>query len=117
MQTDLANKGCILNPLAEHELVLVFDKGVDEVSEQPALDAIVRQAGIVRRAVGHASPDKAMTIVAAAWFPLPGNWLPSWMRPPDVCTDGAPHTAGISRPIGLDVLEVVQALRTEPSCG
>src|SRR5262245_63965381 len=117
MQADLADKGRIFHPLAEHELVLVLDEGVDEISEQPSLDAVVRQLGIVRRAVGHAPPDKTMTVVAAAGFALSGNRLSAWMYSPSVCTDRAPHAAGITRPIAVDVLEVVQALRIETSNG
>ena len=108
-RTDPANSA-VVDPLAKHELILVFDVGVDEIAQQSAFDAVVGLSRIVDRSVGHAATDKAMSIVASARLSLSGDGLASRIDAAYVRTDRAAQAPGIARTIGVHVLEVVQLL-------
>ena len=47
IQPDGPGEFAVIDPLAEHELVLVLDMGVDEVAEEPAFDSVVRLRRVV----------------------------------------------------------------------
>src|SRR5207302_4404444 len=71
-QPDRANKFAVVYPVPQHEFILVLNAGVDEITEKPSFDAIVRLLRIVYWTVGHASTDQPMSVVAASGFVLAG---------------------------------------------
>ena len=75
VQPDCSGEFAVIHPLAQHELVLVLDARVDEITEQPALDAVIGLRRIVDRPVRHAATDQPVGIVAAAGLALTGNRL------------------------------------------
>ena len=89
VQADGAGEFAVVDPVAEHELVLVLDAGVDEVAEQAALDAVVGFGRIVGRPVGHAATDEAVGVVAAAGDALAGDRLAARVDAAHVGADGA----------------------------
>src|SRR5271154_1820572 len=103
--------------MSQHELVLVLDAGVDEIAEQPALDAVIGLGRIIDRPVRQAAPDQPVGIVAAARLPLAGNRLAPWIDAAHVRADGATQTPGIARTIRIDVLEIVELLGRKPALG
>ena len=50
IQPDGPGEFAVIDPLAQHELILVLDIGVDEVAEEPAFDPVVRLRRVVVRA-------------------------------------------------------------------
>src|SRR5260370_37027693 len=101
--------------MTQHELILVLDVRVDEVAEKPALDAIVWLRWIVGRSVRQATTDQPMSIIAATGLSLSRDRLTSWIDTPHVRPNGAAQTLGISRPVGVYVLEVVQPIESNPA--
>ncbi len=91
----------VVDPLSQHELVLVFDVRVDELKEHPALDAVVGLAWIIGRPVRQAATNQPVRIVAAAGHPLARDWLAPWIDAAYVCADGTADPLRISRTIGI----------------
>src|SRR5277367_3081601 len=100
----------VVDPLAQHELVLVLDVGIDEIAQQPALDAVVGFRRIVGGSVGHATADQPMRIVAAAVVPLTGDGLSPRVDATHVGADRTTQSPGVARSIGVHVIEVVHPL-------
>ena len=105
----------VVDPLSQHELILVFDVRVDEITENPALDAIVRLLWIVGWPVRQKATHQPVRIIAAAGHPLARDWLTSWIDTADVCADGTADPLRISRTIGIHILEIVQLFGRNPS--
>src|SRR5689334_19274343 len=98
----------VIDPLSQHELVLVFDVRIDEMKKHPAFDAIVGFSWIVGRAVRQAAADQPVGIVAAARQALARNWLASWIDAAYVRADGTADPLRISGPVSLYIPEIVQ---------
>ena len=111
VKPDSTGEFAVIDPLSQHELVLVFDIRVDEMKEHPALDAIVGFFWIIGRAVRQPATDQPMGIVAAAGQPLALDWLTSWIDSAYVCADGTVDPLRISRAIGIYIPEIVQLFR------
>ena len=67
----------VVDPLSLHELVLVLDVRVDEVKEDPALDAVVGFRWVIDRPVRQAATDQPVRVVAAARHALARDRLTS----------------------------------------
>src|ERR1700736_1259900 len=98
MKPDRSGKLAVVDPVSEHELVLVLDAGVDEIAKQSAFDAVVGLRRIIGRPVWQAAADQPVRIVAAAGLPLARDWLTSWINAAHVRADGTAQTPGITRP-------------------
>src|SRR5438105_10437199 len=107
MQPDLSSEFAVINPMTKHELVLVLDARVDEIAEQPALDAVVGLRRIIGRPIRQATSDQPVGIVATAGLPLARDWLTSWIDAACVRANRTAQAPGIARPIGIHVFEVV----------
>ena len=105
----------VIDPLSQHELILVFDVRADEITENPALDAIVWLLWIVGRPVRQKAAHQPVRIIAAAGHPLARDWLTSWIDAADVCADGTADPLRISRTIGIHILEIVHLFGRNPS--
>ena len=66
VKPDGAGEFAVIDPLSQHELVLVFDVRVDELKEHPALDAVVGFAWVIGRPVRQTATNQPVGIVAAA---------------------------------------------------
>src|SRR6266481_3770036 len=77
VQPDRPCEFAVVYPMSQHELILILDTGVDEISEEAALDAIVRLLWIVVRTVRHATTDQPVSVIAAAWLSLTRDRLAS----------------------------------------
>ena len=117
IQPDGAGEFAVIDPLAQHELILVLDMGVDEVAEEPPLDSVVRLRRVVGRAVRHAAANEPVVVVAAAGLSLAGDGLASRIDPADVRPDRTAQTLRITRPVRIHILEVVQLLRRDSTRG
>ena len=97
----------VIDPLAQHELILVLNVGVDEIPEQPALDAVISLGRIIDRAVRHAASDQAVGVIAAAGMTLACDRLASWIDAAHVGPDRTAQPLWIARSIRVHVFEVV----------
>ena len=104
----------VIDPLSQHELVLVFDVRADEMKKHPALDAIMGLRSIIGRSVRQTAANQPVGIVAAARQTLARNWLASWIDAAYVCADGTAGPLRISRTIGVYILEIVQLFGRYP---
>ena len=66
VKPDGSGEFAVVDPLSQHELVLVFDVRVDEMKEHPALDAIEGFASVINRPVRETAPNQPVGVVAAA---------------------------------------------------
>ena len=112
-----SRKFAVIDPVAQHELVLVLDARVDEIAEQPALDSIIWPGGIVGRSVWQTTADQAVSIVAPAGLTLAGNGLAARIDPAHMRAHGAAQAPGIARAIGIDILEVMSRSGGNPPAG
>ena len=106
----VSGKFAVIDPMSEHELVLVLDARVDEIAKQPALDAVVGLRRIVDRPVRQAATDQPMSIVAATGLTLARDRLASRIDAAHVRADRTAQTLGIARAVRVHVFEVVQLL-------
>ena len=51
VKPDASSELAVVDPPSQHELILIFDVRVDEITENPALEAIVRLPWIIGRPV------------------------------------------------------------------
>src|SRR5271155_826641 len=100
MQPNRAGELAFVDPLAQHELVLVLDIGVDEVAEEPAFDTVVGLRRVINRSVGHAATNESVGVVAAAGVSLAGDRLAPRVDPPDVRPDRTEQSPRITRSVG-----------------
>ena len=107
----------VIDPLPQHELVLVFDVRADEMKEHPALDAIVGFPWVIGRPVRQAATDQPVGIVAAAGQSLALDWLASRIDAAYVCADGTADPLRIARTIGIYIPEIVQLSGRYPPRG
>ena len=105
----------VIYPTSQHELILIFDVRVNEIEENPALDAIVRFTWIIGRPVRQTATNQPVRIIAAAGLPLASDWLASWIEAAYVCTDGTADPLRISRTISIHIVEIVQLFGRNPS--
>ena len=105
----------VIDPTSQHELVLVFDVRVDEITQNPALHAIVRFRRIVGRPVRQKATHQPVRVIAAAGLPLTRDWLTSWIDAAYVCADGTADPLRISRTIGIHILEIVHLFGRNPT--
>src|SRR5712671_4146215 len=97
--------------MSQHELILVLDARVDEITEQPALDAIIWLGRIIDWPVWQATADQAVSIVAPAGLALARNGLAAWIDATHVGADRAAQALGIARAIRIHIFEVVELFR------
>ena len=115
VEPDGSGEFAVIDPLSQHELILVFDVRVDEITENPALEAIVRLLWIVGRPVWQKATHQPVRIIAAAGHSLARDWLTSWIDAANVCADGTADPFRISRTISIHILEIVQLFGRNPS--
>ena len=70
VEPDAPGEFAVVDPLSLHELVLVFDVRIDEMKEDPALDAVVRLAWVIGWPVRKTATNQPVGIVAAAGHSL-----------------------------------------------
>ena len=63
----------VVDPLSQHELVLVLDVRVDELKEHPALDAIIGFARIIGRAVRQTAANQRWELLLPPGTPWPAT--------------------------------------------
>ena len=113
IQPHRSGKLAVIDPVPEHELVLVLDARVDEIAEQPTLDSVIGLGGIIGRPVWQASADQAVRVVAPAGLTLARNRLATGIDPTHVRADGTTQTLRIARTIRVHVFEVIELLRRQ----
>src|SRR5271169_2379060 len=103
MQPDRPGEFAVVHPLAKHELVLVLDVRVDEVTQQAAFNSVIRLGGIVDRSIRHPAANQPMGVIASARMTLPRNWLSPRVDPAHVRADGATDSPRVACAVCVDV--------------
>ena len=115
VEPDGAGEFAVVDPLPQHELVLVLDVRVDELEEHPALDPVIGLRRVVGRPVRQTATDEPMRVVAAAGQPLTGDRLTPRVDTADVRADRTGDSPRVTRSVGLHVPEVVEPLGRDAS--
>src|SRR5260370_23554141 len=101
--------------MSQHELILVLDARVDEITEQPALDTIIWLGRIIDWPVWQATADQAVSIVAPAGVALARNGLAAWIDATHGRAPRAPQAPRIARPIRIHIFEIIGLISRQSS--
>ncbi len=98
IETNGTGELAVVDPLAQYELILVLDTGVDKVTEESSFDSIVRMHRVVGRAVWQATANEPVCVIAATRLTLAGDRLASRVDPADVAPTGTRSPLGSPDP-------------------
>src|SRR5438067_12117171 len=96
IQPDRTRELAVIDPMSQHELILVLDARVDEIAEKSALDAVVRLRWIIGRPIWHATTDDSVSVIAPSGSALSSNWLASWIDAAHVRANGTAQALRIA---------------------